>query len=381
MDWTGLGPNCNNMSQTVVAQAAPIVTPTFGVIDPTTGHMMNPDDVAVHWKSAQTRKIPHWEGDHWDTHFLAKDFQEAHQEEKDHQEEDILIQDPEEELREEDQTHWWAIHLQCSQEYKAKAEHFLTQWKLYIGINISNPIMANFYQWSKLFLTCIQEEAVSEWVTSMSKWLQMQGLDQGACTNNKWLWDSCPVLFKHQFADTLQKEKARMTLWKGINMQGQDLDSYTVLPGLKNLYNTLTITWSVPKPLTCSPGDYQSLYMKPSTNTTNWRHSNNEGEWPWRGRCSGKALRYDKPSLKIGWTVKDVSATSARQRQVTPNYSVSLEGSASVCPLCKDQERVQTVRSRSGPKRTSWIVRATILGFIYTLEVLLSKLSRSVSSK
>ena len=226
MDWTGLGPNCNNMSQTVVAQAAPIVTPTFGVIDPTTGHMMNPDDVAVHWKSAQTRKIPHWEGDHWNTHFLAKDFQEAHQEEKDHQEEDILIQDPEEELREEDQTHWWAIHLQCSQEYKAKAEHFLTQWKLYIGINISNPIMANFYQWSKLFLTCIQEEAVSEWVTSMSKWLQMQGLDQGACTNNKWLWDSCPVLFKHQFADTLQKEKARMTLWKGIKIQGQDLDSY-----------------------------------------------------------------------------------------------------------------------------------------------------------
>ena len=43
-----------------------------------------------------------------------------------------------------------------------------------------------------------------------------------------------------------------------------------------------------------------------------------------------------------------MSATSARQRQVTPNYSVSLEGSASVCPLCKDQERVQTVRSRSG---------------------------------
>ena len=32
-------------------------------------------------------------------------------------------------------------------------------------------------------------------------------------------------------------------------------------------------------------------------------------------------------------------------------------------------------------ERTSWILRATTLGFIYTLDVLLSKLSRSVSSK
>ena len=31
-------------------------------------------------------------------------------------------------------------------------------------------------------------------------------------------------------------------------------------------------------------------------------------------------------------------------------------------------------------KRTSWILRATTLGFIYTLDVLLSKLSQSVSS-
>ena len=30
-------------------------------------------------------------------------------------------------------------------------------------------------------------------------------------------------------------------------------------------------------------------------------------------------------------------------------------------------------------ERTSWILRATILGFIYTLDVLLSKLSLSVS--
>ena len=58
--------------------------------------------------------------------------------------------------------------------------------------------------------------------------------------------------------------------------------------------------------------------------------------------CSGKPPRYDKPSLKVRWTVKDVSATSARRRQVTPNYSVSLEDSTSVCPLFKDQERVHS---------------------------------------
>ena len=33
----------------------------------------------------------------------------------------------------------------------------------------------------------------------------------------------------------------------------------------------------------------------------------------------------------------------------------------------------------SKAKRTSWILRATTLGFIYTLDVLLSKLSQSVS--
>ena len=97
--------------------------------------------------------------------------------------------------------------------------------------------------------------------------------------------------------------------------------------------------------------------------------------------CSGKSPRYDKPSLKLRWTVKDVSATSARRRQVTPNYSVSLESSASICPLFKDQERWSQWGVEVESKRTSWIVRATILGFIYTLDVLLSKLSQSVSSK
>ena len=45
------------------------------------------------------------------------------------------------------------------------------------------------------------------------------------------------------------------------------------------------------------------------------------------------------------------------------------------------EESGRTVHKGKKARRTSWILRATTLGFIYTLEVLLSKLSRSVSSK
>ena len=41
-----------------------------------------------------------------------------------------------------------------------------------------------------------------------------------------WLWDSTLQSFIRQFVDTLQQEKARMTLHQGIKMQGQDLDEY-----------------------------------------------------------------------------------------------------------------------------------------------------------
>ena len=45
------------------------------------------------------------------------------------------------------------------------------------------------------------------------------------------------------------------------------------------------------------------------------------------------------------------------------------------------EESGHTVCKGKKAKRTSWILRATTLGFIYTLDVLLSKLSQSVSSK
>ena len=54
-------------------------------------------------------------------------------------------------------------------------------------------------------------------------------------------------------------------------------------------------------------------------------------------------------------------------------------GDLSICPLCKDQRKSSHCAQGEEGKRTSWIVRATILGFIYTLDVLLSKLLLSVS--
>ena len=78
MDRTGRGLNCNNMSQTVVAQAAPIVAPTFGVIDPTTGHMMNPDNVAVHWEIGPDQGDPSLRKGLLGLPFPGQEFSGAH---------------------------------------------------------------------------------------------------------------------------------------------------------------------------------------------------------------------------------------------------------------------------------------------------------------
>ena len=45
-----------------------------------------------------------------------------------------------------------------------KAEHFLTQWRLFAGINLNNEAIQDYYQRSMLFLMYIQGKAVSEWV-------------------------------------------------------------------------------------------------------------------------------------------------------------------------------------------------------------------------
>src|SRR5258708_2916377 len=77
-----------------------------------------------------------------------------------------------------------------------------------------------------LFLTYIQGAGVTEWVQSMLDWLQRQVIMQGVQTTDQWLWDSTLVSFNRQYVDTLQQEKARMSLRQGIRMQGQDIDGY-----------------------------------------------------------------------------------------------------------------------------------------------------------
>ena len=69
-----------------------------------------------------------------------------------------------------------------------------------------------------LFLAYIQGAGVSEWVSTMSEWLQMQVTQLSIQTTDRWLWDSTLQSFTRQFADTLQQEKARMTLQQGIKM-------------------------------------------------------------------------------------------------------------------------------------------------------------------
>ena len=67
---------------------------------------------------------------------------------------------------------------------------------------------------------------MSEWVSAMSEWLQMQVTQLGIQMTDHWLWDSTLQSFTRQFTDMLQQEKARMTLRQGIKMQGQELDKF-----------------------------------------------------------------------------------------------------------------------------------------------------------
>ena len=96
--------------------------------------------------------------------------------------------------------------------------------------------------------------------------------------------------------------------------------------------------------------------------------------------CSGITPCYDKPSLKVGElsrTCQPLAQGGDKSRQTTQSHWRVLQAYV----LYARTKRGFTERSRSGSKRTSWIVRATILGFIYTWEVLVSNLSRSMYSK
>ena len=68
-------------------------------------------------------------------------------------------------------------------------------------------------------------------------------------------------------------------------------------------------------------------------------------------------------------------------RQVTHAYKSQWSDPRLTSFIQGQEESGHTVCKERKAKRTSWILRATTLWLIYTLDVLLSKLSQSVSSK
>ena len=161
------------MSNTVTVQAATAAEQTIKVIILVTGQMMDPDDAAIHRAISPDQPDPSPGRGPPELPFPGRGFSVGPPEGGEGfsgggkppgggfpnggpggggnagQGSDKLVGNPPE------------VFMRI----RAKAEHFLTQWKLYVGINISNPTIANYYQRSMLFLTYIQEAGVSEWVS------------------------------------------------------------------------------------------------------------------------------------------------------------------------------------------------------------------------
>ena len=75
-----------------------------------------------------------------------------------------------------------------------------------------------------LFLTYIQGPATTEWVHSISDWLE-----QAVQVSHKYdrrLWDYTKEVFQRKFGDTLSEERAITELEDGIKMEKGDLDSF-----------------------------------------------------------------------------------------------------------------------------------------------------------
>ena len=91
--------------------------------------------------------------------------------------------------------------------------------------------------------------------------------------------------------------------------------------------------------------------------------------------------RYELEKYKKLIRACDCRTTLLVRRQVTHTYKSQWSDPELISFIQGSEESGHTVCKGKKARRTSWILRATTLGFIYTLDVLLSKLSRSVSSK
>ena len=84
--------------------------------------------------------------------------------------------------------------------------------------------MDNMYRQSMLFLTYIQGPATTEWVHSISDWLEQAV--QGSHEFDQRLWDYTEEAFQRKFGDMLSQERAIAELEDGIKMERGDLDGF-----------------------------------------------------------------------------------------------------------------------------------------------------------
>ena len=89
--------------------------------------------------------------------------------------------------------------------------------------------------------------------------------------------------------------------------------------------------------------------------------------------------RYELEKYKKLIRACDCRTTLLVRRQVTHACKSQWSDPRLVSFIQGQEESGHTVYNGRNAKRTSWILRATILEFIYTLDVLVSKLSLSIS--
>ena len=105
------------------------------------------------------------------------------------------------------------------------------------------------------------------------------------------------------------------------------------------------------------------------------------GPHKWAGSVAVISLRYELEKYKRLIWACDCRTTLLVQRQVTHTYKSQWSDPRLISFVQGSEESGHTVCKGRKARRTSWILRVTTLGLIYTLDVLLSKLSWSVSSK
>ena len=105
-----------------------------------------------------------------------------------------------------------------------RAEEFMAAWKLYQRVNRGTSQMDNMYKRSMLFLTYIQGPATTEWVYSISDWLEQAV--QVSHEFDRRLWEYTEEVFQQKFGDTLSEERAIAELEDGIKMEKGDLDGF-----------------------------------------------------------------------------------------------------------------------------------------------------------